>query len=69
MSTTLAKKTFLDFETKDSDNETGGKLEEILWPPELMMQARYYGQRGRKRQNNVLEQQQVHHDDKEVSAN
>lgn len=35
----------------DGENGTGGGLEEILWPPEMLMQARSYGKRRAKRQD------------------
>lgn len=44
---------FVEEANSDSDNEYGGGLENILWPPEVMMQAMNYGRRGEKRRNAV----------------
>ena len=41
----------------DYDSESGGGLEEMLWPPEVLMHARNYGARGRKRKGGSREQQ------------
>lgn len=44
---------FLQDANSDCDSENIGGIEAILWPPEVMLQARHYGRRGRKRRSGV----------------
>lgn len=53
---------FGDEANSDSENEHGGGLEDLLWPPEVMLQARNYGRRGRKRRNAHKDQRLLDND-------